>query len=558
MTELIKTNKYQTPITEELLSSYPDEVREQFMDAISTVPLIQNLISPSRPAIETLPRDSQGRAIIDITNPPTFEDADWFRQPALFFLKNGCYTFLRPNSNPNSEYRKYWDREIDRCYNGLLRETDGMYIPGYLYWFLNYCPMMINKYKEGQKKAIRTEGFAYFFEGIWWRYLYLKNARDKGHHAVELAKRGCAKSYGLAAIMSHNLIIGESEESKRRTITVLTAYQKEYLKDDKDGTLSKFVPILSFLSKNTPFPRLMLKQSSNEMTWQMGYKDEYGRNQGSLNQVMGVSAKDDSDKLRGKRGYILFEEFGNFPSLLDLYDVTRKSVEDGDYTFALMYLIGTANNKEANFQSAKTLLYATESYNIESLKNVYDKKGQGRDTFGFFFPSYINRAGCYNKNGISDVVKALLQVLMNRYKAKYGADPTSVLRVIAEDPITPAEAIIKVKDAYFPVAALNERAQQLDTNPHIYDDIYVGELFFNNSNQVEFRPTGDIPIRKFPVDNDTKGALEIYAMPEKDSTGTVLDNRYILGYDPTNNDQAESHSLASVFVFDLFTDRIVA
>ena len=558
MTELIKTNKYQTPITEELLSSYPDEVREQFMDAISTVPLIQNLISPSRPAIETLPRDSQGRAIIDITNPPTFEDADWFRQPALFFLKNGCYTFLRPNSNPNSEYRKYWDREIDRCYNGLLRETDGMYIPGYLYWFLNYCPMMINKYKEGQKKAIRTEGFAYFFEGIWWRYLYLKNARDKGHHAVELAKRGCAKSYGLAAIMSHNLIIGESEESKRRTITVLTAYQKEYLKDDKDGTLSKFVPILSFLSKNTPFPRLMLKQSSNEMTWQMGYKDEYGRNQGSLNQVMGVSAKDDSDKLRGKRGYILFEEFGNFPSLLDLYDVTRKSVEDGDYTFALMYLIGTANNKEANFQSAKTLLYATESYNIESLKNVYDKKGQGRDTFGFFFPSYINRAGCYNKDGISDVVKALLQVLMNRYKAKYGADPTSVLRVIAEDPITPAEAIIKIKDAYFPVAALNERAQQLDTNPHIYDDIYVGELFFNNSNQVEFRPTGDIPIRKFPVDNDTKGALEIYTMPEKDSTGTVFNDRYILGYDPTNNDQAESHSLASVFVFDLFTDRIVA
>ena len=558
MTELIKTNKYQTPITEELLSKYPDEVREQFMEFISTVPFIQNLISPTRPSIESLPRDSQGRAIVDISNPPTFENADWFRQPALFFLKNGCYTFLRPNSNPNSEYRKYWDREIDRCYNGLLREYDGMYIPGYLYWFLNYCPMMINKYKEGQKKAIRTEGFAYFFEGIWWRYLYLKNARDKGHHAVELAKRGCAKSYGLAAIMSHNLIIGESEESKKRTITVLTAYQKEYLKDDKDGTLSKFVPILSFLSKNTPFPRLMLKQSSNEMTWQMGYKDEYGRPQGSLNQVMGVSAKDDSDKLRGKRGYILFEEFGNFPSLLDLYDVTRKSVEDGDYTFALMYLIGTANNKEANFQSAKTLLYATESYNIESLTNVFDKKGQGRETFGFFFPSYINRAGCYNSDGISDVVKALLQVLSNRYKAKYGADPTSVLRVIAEDPITPAEAIIKVKDAYFPVASLNERAQQLDTNPNIYNDIYVGELFFNGTNQVEFRPTGDIPIRKFPVDNDTKGALEIYTMPEKDSAGSVFNDRYILGYDPTNNDQAESHSLASVFVFDLFTDKIVA
>lgn len=555
---IVSTNKYQTPITESLLVAYPDEVREQFMEYISTVPLIQNLISPSRPKIEDLPRDERGRAIIDISNPPLYENADYFRQSALHFLKHGCYTFLRPNSNPNSEYRKFWDREIDRIYNGMLRESDGMWIPGYMYWFLNYCPMMINEYQEGKKKAIRKEGFAYFFEGIWYRYWYLYIARDNGHHAAELAKRGCAKSYGLASIMSHNLILGESKESNRRNITVLTAYQKEYLKDDKDGTLSKFVPILSHLSNNTPFPKLMLKQSSNEMTWQMGYKDEYGRPQGSLNQVIGVSAKDDSDKLRGKRGWILYEEFGNFSGLLELYDVTRKSVEDGDYTFACQYLIGTANNKEANFQSAKTLLYAPSSYNIQEVKNVYDKKGQGRDYFGFFFPAYMNRAGCYNKDGISDVVKALLQILLNRYKVKYGADPTSVLRVIAEDPITPAEAIIKVKDAYFNVQALNERAQQLDTNPRIYDDIYVGELFINSKGEVEFKPTNDIPIRKYPVDNDTRGALEIYTMPEKDKSGKVFNERYIIGVDPVDNDVAESSSLYSCFVFDLFTDTIVA
>ena len=555
---LIQTNQYQTPITEELLSQYPDEVREQFMEFISTVPFIQNLISPSRPRIEDLPRDEYGRAIVDITNPPIYKNADYFRQSALYFLKEGVYTKLRPNPNPNSEYRKFWDREIDRCYNGLLRESDGMWIPGYLYWFLNYCPMMINEYQKGKKKAIRKEGFGSLFEGIWLRYLYLKDARENGHHAAELAKRGCGKSYSLASIMSKNLILGESKETNRRNITVLTAYQKEYLKDDKDGTLSKFVPILSHLSKYTPFPRLMLKQSSNEMTWQMGYKDDYGRPQGSLNQVMGVSAKDDSDKLRGKRGWILYEEFGNFNGLLELYDVTRKSVEDGDYTFACQYLIGTANNKEANFQSAKTLLYAPNSYNIQEVKNVYDKKGQGREHFAFFFPAYLNRAGCFNQDGISDVVIALLQILSNRYKAKYGADPTSVLRVIAEDPITPAEAIIKVKDAYFNVQALNERAQQLDTNPRLYDDIYVGKLFINSVGKVEFTPTTDIPIRKYPVDNDTKGALEIYNMPEKDSSGKVFDNRYIIGVDPVDNDVAESSSLYSCFVFDLFTDNIVA
>lgn len=555
---LIKTNEYQTAVTESLLSLYPDEVREQLLEFISTVPLIQNLISPSRPRIEDLPRDNQGRAIVDITNPPIYKDADYFRQSALHFLKHGCYTFLRPNSNPNSEYRKFWDTELDRCYNGFLRESDGMWISGYLYWFLNYCPMMINEYKEGKKKAIRKEGFGYFFEGIWLRFLYLHQARENGHHAAELAKRGCGKSISLGAIMSKNLVIGESKETNRRIITVLTAYQKEYLKDDKDGTLSKFVPMLSHLSKTTPFPKLMLKQSSNEMVWQMGYKDEYGRPQGSLNQVMGVSAKDDSDKLRGKRGWILYEEFGNFSGLLELYDVTRKSVEDGDYTFAIQYLVGTANNKESNFQSAKTLLYAPKFYNIQELPNVYDKKGQGRETFGFFFPSYMNRAGCYNKDGISDVIKALLQILMSRYNAKYGADPTSVLRVIAEDPITPAEAIIKVKDAYFNVQALNERAQQLDTTPSIYNDVYVGELFINPKGEVEFKPTDATPIRTYPVDNDTKGALEIYTMPEKDKNGTVFTERYIIGVDPVDNDVAESASLYSCFVFDLFTDTIVA
>ena len=76
------------------------------------------------------------------------------------------------------------------------------------------------------------------------------------------------------------------------------------------------------------------------MSWQMGYKDEYGVEKGSLNQVLAVSAKDDSEKLRGKRGWILFEEMGSFKGLLSLYDITRKSVEDGDYTFAIMYLVG--------------------------------------------------------------------------------------------------------------------------------------------------------------------------------------------------------------------------
>ena len=558
METLIQTNKYQTPVTQELLDSLPSEVAEQLMDCLTNIEFIKRLISPSRPYYKDLLRDSEGKAIVDITNPPILEDADYFRQPAIHFQKHGCYTFLRPNSNPNSEYRKFWDEERRRCWEGLVRESDGAWISGFNYWFLNYQPMMVNKITDGRKKAVRVEAFPFIQEGNIWRYYYLYNAREEGHHAIELAKRGCAKSYSLAAIMGHNLILGESEESKRRVITVLTAYQKEYLSDSKDGTLAKFKPAINFSFDNTPFPHLMLKNSPNEMTWQMGYKDEYGIEKGSLNQVLAVSAKDDSEKLRGKRGWILFEEMGSFKGLLSLYDITRKSVEDGDYTFATMYLVGTAAEDESDFSSAKTLLYSPEGYNIKSLPNVYDRPKQGKATFGYFFPSYVNRAGCYNKDGVSDVVKALIEILMQRYKAKYSADPKSVLRVIAEDPITPAEAIIKVKAAYFPVTALTERLQQLDIEPNSFDDVYVGKLVLKDKGKVEFTPTNDVTIRKYGVDNDTPGAVEIFTMPEKDTKGEIPNERYIIGLDPVDNDAAESSSLSSTIVLDLWTDKIVA
>ena len=557
-TPAVVMNEYQTPLTDELLGSLPEEVKEELLETMNSVPLIKRLISPARKYAKDRPRDEQGKIIVDLANPHILENMDYFRQPALHFMKHGCYTFLKPNSNPNSEYRKHWDEEVRRCREGYIRESDGEWVTGFLYWFLNYCPMMVNKVIPGTRKAVRVESFPFFFEGIYWRFHYLHQAREAGKHAIELAKRGCAKSYSLASIMSHNLILGESSEVKRRVITVLTAYQKEYLSDSKDGTLSKFKPGINFSFKNTPFPRLMLKNSPNEMAWQMGYKDEFGIESGSLNQVLAVSAKDDSEKLRGKRGWILFEEMGSFKGLLSLYDITRKSVEDGDYTFATMYLVGTAAEDESDFSSAKTLLYNPDGYNILAIENVYDRPKQGKPTFGFFFPSYVNRAGCYNRDGVSDVTKALIEILLARHKAKYSADPKSVLRVIAEDTITPAEAIIKVKAAYFPTVALTERLAQLDSDPHAFDDVYIGNLTLTSGNKVEFRISNDIPIRKYGVDNSTVGALEIFEMPEKQANGEDFNLRYIMGHDPVDNDQAESSSLSSTFVLDLFTDRIVA
>lgn len=558
----MELNKYQTAITEELIKMYPQEVIDQLYDIINNIPFIKHLISADRPYAKDLPRDNEGKIIVDISKPHILENMDYFRPAALHYKEHGCYTLLRPNPNPNSEFMKWLTEERRRCWEGYIRPSDGEWVTGYMYWYLNYCPIMLSRKNDKTGQVNRIEDFPDVWEGIYWRFHYLTQARVNGHHAIELAKRGCSKSFSLASMMAHNFVLGENSQANKRTTTVLTAYQNEYLSVGKDGTLAKFVPMIDFVAENTQFPRLRIKDSPQNMIWQQGYKDkETGVSKGGLNVVMGVSSKDDEGKLRGKRGYIFFEEMGSFPNLLSIYNTVRYGLEDGNAVFGLAYLVGTAAEDASDFSSAKEMLYNPEGYNIQAIPNVYDKLSQGKSNFGFFFPAYVNRYDCYNKDGVSDVIKALLEILVKRYDAKYKTnDPKTILRVVAEMPITPAEATIKVDANMFPVTTLTERLVQLDTNPNELDSIKVGSLEFDKSGKLSFIPTSAKPIRHFPTkDNKVHGAIEFYQMPEIDkSTGEVYKNRYILGHDPVDNDVAETMSLSSTFVLDLWTDKIVA
>lgn len=251
---------------------------------------------------------------------------------------------------------------------------------------------------------------------------------------------------------------------------------------------------------------------------------------------------------------------GTFPRLIDLYNVMLPSVQEGDYVFGLMYLQGTAGDNESDFAGAQEIMYNPRGYNMYPLPNVFDKNNQGQKEFVFFFPGYVNRKGCYNEDGVSDVIKAILEILMNRYRVKYNStDSNTIIKTVAEVPITPAEAIVKTGVNMFPVTDLSERLAQLDSNPAEWDDVYTGELVIKDG-AVEFNPSSKNPIRDFPhKDNKIEGAVEIFQMPEIDKkTGKPYSSRYILGADPYDNDEANTMSLGSIFVLDLWTDKIVA
>ena len=563
----LKFNEYQTSIEDLHLTDYPEEIQEQFYDFITNVPFIRNLISVDRPRAKDLPRDEKGRAIIDICNPPILEDMDYFRPSALHFKKYGNYTDLRPNPNPNSEYGKWIREEIKRCYYGYVRESDGMWVTGDEYFFLNYWPIEQTEIKKNGKKGDRIIDFPEVWEGINLRYHYIDQAingglynPNGGNNGCEISSRIKSKSYTMSAMMGKRFVLGENTKSNKKVKCMATAYQKQYL--ISDGILNKFQAGIDFLTINTQFPNKKIRNSLSDMSWIMGYYDlDTGTQRGTLNEVIGVSAKDDISKVRGKRLHlIVIEEFGSFPNVTNLYNILIPSVQEGDISFGFMYLIGTAGDDESDFIGAQELVYNPNGYRMYALPNVFDKEGQSKPYITFFFPGYMNRKGCYDENGNSDVTKAILEILIDRYRVKYNSsDVNSITKTIAEIPITPQEAILRTKGNIFPITEITQRLTEIDSNPSFYDDTYIGDLVLNSRGEVEFVMNKSLtPIREFPVkDINVEGALEIYEMPQK-INDKVPYERYIASLDNYENDQAESVSLGSMFVLDLWTDRIVA
>ena len=553
-------NKCQTEYPKEYIESLPKEVQEQYYDFITNVPYISKLLSDNRKYAKDLPRDSEGKIIIDITEPHILEDTDYFRPSAIHYQQYGCFTKLKPNANPNSEYGKWIREEVRRCWEGYVRPSDGEWITGDMYFFLNYCPIQLIK-KDNKGKSIRTIDFPKFWDGHYYKSHYLNQCRSEGHHAAELASRGKGKSYYAASMLAKRFILGESNDVKKKVQCVATASERKYIQG-ANQLLDMFQYYIDFCANNTEFPRQRITSSLQNLAWTMGYVDsETNTRRGTENSVIGVTSKDDESKLRGSRGVLyLLEEAGSFPRLLNLYQVLRPSVEDGNSVWGLIYLYGTAGDSDSDFSSMQELMYNPNGYNIKAINNVYDKEGQGRKQFTYFFPGYMNRADCYDKDGNSDVNKALIEILLDRYKVKYNStDINAITKRIAEIPITPQEAILKTKDNIFPITELTKRLNEIDNNPNFFDDVYIGDLAFNKQGKVEFNViTTDIPIRDFPTkDNKVQGAIEIYEMPQE-IHGKVPNERYILSLDNYENDVAQSMSLGSIFVLDLWTDRIVA
>lgn len=348
----MELNKYQSPITDELRESLPKEVYENLIEYISTVKFIKNLIAPEhiRGFAKDRPKSQlydDNRIEVDITNPHILEDMDYFRERAIFFERNGKYTNLSPNSNPKSEYAEFWKEELRRWKYGLVRESDGEWIPGELYFYWNYSPIWLVETIATSGKGERSQGerkrkFPKPWLGDYLYFHYTCRAKRLGKHGKVLKTRGIGFSFKNASESPRNMYVFPGSGNPNFHL----ASDKGFLSGDK-GIWGKVLDVLDWIAETTPLPRMRISDATKEMNVQLGFKDEYGSRKGLLSSVFGISLKDNPDKARGIRGPLIhYEEDGLFPNLEKAWNVNRKAVEDGGVSFGFMLAGGclTENN----------------------------------------------------------------------------------------------------------------------------------------------------------------------------------------------------------------------
>tara|TARA_R110000737_G_scaffold252551_1_gene261949 strand:- start:3181 stop:5151 length:1971 start_codon:yes stop_codon:yes gene_type:complete len=471
-----------------------------------------------------------------------FTNTDRVRPSAVSFLTNGYFTNALPGTK---EYYEFWDEEKNRCLYGYT--IDDIHVTGFHYFYLNYCPIdraVDEVLPDGTTQAKRERTFPRFYDGDWEYFHEIDKARGTNKHMIVLKARRKGYSYKAGSMLARNYFFVKNSKN------FVFAASKEFLIGD--GLLSKAWDFLSFIDDHTAWSQPRLKD--REMHKMSGYKKKVNGleiEMGMKSQIMGVSLKDNPDKVRGKAGeLVFFEEAGSFPGLLKAWEVTMPTMRQGAKTLGMMVAFGTGGTEGSDFEAMEEIFYNPAAYDCMDYDNIWDEGAIGTKC-GYFIPIQKNLDGFIDDDGNSLEEKAVNYEGQMRDKKKGAADAKSLDQYIAEHPFSPQEATLRVTANLFDVASLQEQYNNIKAR-NLQAIGTIGKFYYGKDGDIKFTPDGDIKqIIKYPhrKDDDTTGGVVIYEAPYRNAQGQVPLNMYVICHDPYGQNQsADSTSLGAAYV----------
>lgn len=297
------------------------------------------------------------------------------------------------------------------------------------------------------------------------------------------------------------------------------------------------------------------------------YRHEYEKKIGGKWKKLGSKSKilhatftvENPEAAAGTRpGIIIVEEIGLMPNVLTVHGSNEAAqMTDGVVKFGTSIYIGTGGNVEKIIES-ELIFRDPNGFSMMEFDDIWEGNGK----IGWFVPAYYMDGNYKDKNGNTNLDEAIRVYELRRQEKKKAKSSSALDLEMMNYPLKPSEMFINKLGNRFPIADLKQQLVEVQTKRSEYrDKHWTGNLVLNTQGKVEFKPDEDSKtVRDYPIlDNKGKeGLVEIFEMPKVDVEGVVYPNRYYLGTDTYDDDEADTNSLGCIIVMDAWTMRIVA
>lgn len=506
-----------------------------------------------------------------------FVNTQYFRERAIYYEKHNRY----PDGVPGTaEFIEYWDEEHRRVEEGY--SVGGVKITGEHYLYLNYLPIL--RIPDEQRKKGLTEGdfqrvkvtkelgFPQFWDEDYIIYKSWEIAENGitleelnrlpidiplekdaenlagGHHHLWLKPRGVGASYKGAVRPIKRQFFHKNESC------FIIANSSEYLQND--GIYDKYLLYKNFLNANCRgFARNFSINGTKDMHFRASYwvKNEdtgLDEEKGKRSSVYGITLDGQPQKARGKRGYIIWEEFGSNSIVDTAWIQARNSVEEDGYVYAMMMGFGTGGDDKGGMIPLTKMFYNPRSYNILRFRNIWDDIKD--KSCAYFTPSYISVAH-KDKDGNSDKVKAKKFFDSERAILEKSSDKTVLPKFQAEKPYNPKEALRTISTNKFPILEIEEQLKYLESTNIDLSLVKTGTLKHIDKRTVQFEINTKLSnYDSYPVnlsDSNIDSCVCILHSPFRMSN-IVPKGLYRISVDAYKFDNSTGDSIGSIYVIE--------
>lgn len=398
--------------------------------------------------------------------------------------------------------------------------------------------------------------------------LYYNSAK----HIMLMAARGLGKSYSSSGLISHNFLFSGARDydeylnlkqigTPLKTETVVGSIDAKYSNKliDKVKTAFTKLPgeeVITLNGEKIKYPSPLYLESTGSLAVGRELK---ATTTGSI--IQHVTFADNPMAANGGRANrVFYDEVGFSNSILETWSAIESMQSNETFKRLSIIAMGTGGLTSAGAVTyVQDIFYNPEAYNCIAFEDKWENKGK---ICYFIDTLHSNNEFKEGPNLITNETRALASVTKERDSAKKARAKTKLLGLIINKPLVPSEIFLRMEGNFFPTQDLKEILAELESNKLLLDSSWKVDLYFDSNGKVQTRPSNKIPIREYPLTKNVEldACIELFEKPKTDKDNNVLSNRYFATNDPVDDDGNSdiNRSLQSTFIYDSFTDRIVA